>query len=25
MQAQAQSFSDQDIADIATFLSGLTP
>lgn len=23
MQAQAQSFSDQDIADIATFLSGL--
>lgn len=25
MQAQAQSFSDQDIADIAAFLSGLTP
>lgn len=25
MQAQAQSFSDQDIADIASFLSGLTP
>lgn len=24
MQAQAQSFSDQDIADIAAFLSGLT-
>ncbi|GAA4866204.1 c-type cytochrome [Luteimonas vadosa] len=24
MQAQAQSFSDQDIADIATFLSGLS-
>jgi cytochrome c553 len=24
MRAQAQSFSDQDIADIATFLSGLT-
>jgi cytochrome c553 len=25
MQAQAQSFSDQDIADIAAFLSELTP
>ena len=25
MQAQAQSFSDQDIADIAAFLSGLKP
>jgi cytochrome c553 len=25
MQAQAQSFSDKDIADIAAFLSGLTP
>lgn len=25
MQAQAQSFNDQDIADIAAFLSGLTP
>jgi cytochrome c553 len=25
MQAQSQSFSDQDIADIATFLSGLKP
>ena len=25
MQAQAQSFSDQDIADIAAFLSGVTP
>ena len=24
MEVQAQSFSDQDIADIATFLSGLT-
>lgn len=25
MQAQAQSFSEQDIADIAAFLSGLKP
>jgi len=25
MQAQARSFSDQDIADLATFLSGVTP
>lgn len=25
MQAQSQSFSDQDIADIAAFLSGLKP
>lgn len=25
MEAQAQSFSDQDIADIAAFLSGVTP
>ena len=25
MQAQAQSFSDQDIADIAAYLSGLKP
>jgi cytochrome c553 len=25
MQAQAQSFSDQDIADIAAYLSSLTP
>ncbi|NLA67389.1 MAG: cytochrome c [Gammaproteobacteria bacterium] len=25
MEVQAQSFSDQDIADIAAFLSGLTP
>ena len=25
MQAQSQSFSDQDIADIASFLSGLKP
>ena len=25
MQAQAQSFSDQDIADIAAFLAGLQP
>ena len=24
MEVQAQSFSDQDIADIAAFLSGLT-
>jgi len=24
MQAQARSFSDQDIADLATFLSGVT-
>jgi len=25
MQAQARSFSDQDIADLATFLSGVKP
>lgn len=25
MQAQSQSFSEQDIADIAAYLSGLTP
>lgn len=25
MQAQAESFSDQDIADIAAFLTGVTP
>ncbi len=25
MQVQAQSFSDQDIADIAAFLAGVTP